>query len=72
MSLVDRLRAHAHEHRQGMAYDLMFAVVWVGVVSILFDFVFVSAPTWAYYLFMGAGIPAYFGFVFSLGQAKRQ
>ena len=72
MSLADRLRDHASEHRQGMLYDLVFAVVWVGVVSILFDFVFVSAPTWAYYLFMVAGIPTYFGFVFSLGQAKRQ
>ena len=72
MSLADRLRDHASEHRQGMLYDLVFAVVWVGVVSILFDFVFVSAPTWASYLFMVAGIPTYFGFVFSLGQAKRQ
>jgi len=72
MSLVDRLRDHASENRTGMLHDLMFAVVWVGFVSILFDFVFVSAPTWAYYLFMVAGIPAYFGFVFSLGQAKKQ
>jgi len=71
-SLVDRLRNHASEHREGMLYDLMFAVVWVSVVSILFDLVFVSAPTWAYYLFMVAGIPAYFGFVFSRGQAEAQ
>lgn len=72
MSLVDRLREHAREHRQGMLYDLMFAVVWVGVVSFLFDVVFPSAPTWAYYLFMVAGIPAYFGFMASLGAATQR
>lgn len=69
MSLVDRLRDHAREHRGGMVYDLVFAVVWVGIVSMLFDFVFVGAPTWAYYLFMLAGIPAYFGFFASLEAA---
>ncbi len=72
MSLVDRLREHTREHRTGMVHDLMFAVIWVGLVSLLFDFVFVSAPTWAFYLFMLAGIPAYFGFFFSLSQAKTQ
>lgn len=72
MSLGDRIRDHAREHRTGMLHDLMFAVVWVGLVSLLFDLVFVSAPTWAFYLFMVAGIPAYFGFFFSLEQAKRR
>jgi hypothetical protein len=72
MSLVDRLREHTRDNKRGMLHDLMFAVVWVGFVSILFDFIFVSAPTWAYYLFMIAGIPAYFGFFFSLDQAKNQ
>ncbi|MEF8812845.1 MAG: hypothetical protein V5A55_03390 [Halovenus sp.] len=66
MSLVERLQEHVREHKSGMLYDLMFAVVWVGVVSFLFDFVFVGAPTWAYYMFLAAGIPAYFGFFFSL------
>lgn len=72
MSLVDRLREHTRENKRGMLHDLMFAVVWVGFVSILFDFVFVTAPTWAFYLFMIAGIPAYFGFFFSLDQATKQ
>ncbi|WP_336363219.1 hypothetical protein [Halalkalicoccus salilacus] len=72
MSLPDRIREHVRENRTGMIHDLMFAVVWVGVVSFLFDFVFTSAPTWAFYMFMLAGIPAYFGFFISLELAKEQ
>ncbi len=72
MSLADRIREHVRENRTGMIHDLMFAVVWVGVVSFLFDFVFTSAPTWAFYMFMLAGIPAYFGFFISLELAKEQ
>lgn len=72
MSVVDRVREHVDEHGGGMVYDLLFAVVWVALVSFLFDFVFTSAPTWAFYMFMAAGIPAYFGFFFSLETAKRQ
>ncbi|PSP60071.1 hypothetical protein BRC73_04125 [Halobacteriales archaeon QH_7_66_37] len=73
MSLDDRLRQHVREHKSGMLYDLMFAVVWVALVGFLFDFVFVGAPRWAFYMFMLAGIPAYFGFFWSLelaGQAE--
>lgn len=66
MSLADRLQNHYEEHKSGMLYDLMFAVVWVGLVSILFDFVFIGAPQWAFSMFMLAGIPAYFGFFWSL------
>lgn len=72
MSRRDRFFEQLRENRTGMLHDLIFAVIWVGFVSILFDFVFVSAPTWALYLFMLAGIPAYFGFFYSLGQAKKQ
>jgi len=71
MSLADRLEEHLAEHRSGMVYDLVFAVVWVGFVSLLFDFVFTSAPTWAFYMFMLAGVPAYFGFFWSLELAER-
>ncbi|PSQ49961.1 hypothetical protein BRD19_02390 [Halobacteriales archaeon SW_7_65_23] len=49
MSLDDRLRQHVREHKSGMLYDLMFAVVWVGLVAFLSDFVSVGAPTWAFY-----------------------
>lgn len=72
MSIAERLREHVSENRTGMVHDLMFAVVWVAIVSLLFDFVFTSAPTWAFYMFMLAGIPAYFGFFFSLELARGQ
>ncbi|MES3518046.1 MAG: hypothetical protein PPP58_10315 [Natronomonas sp.] len=72
MSLVDQIRDHVRNNQRGMLYDLMFAVVWVAVVGFLFDFVFTDAPTWVFYMFMLAGIPAYFGFFFSLEMAKEQ
>jgi len=72
MNPADRLREHIREHRTGILYDLMFAVVWVGIVSLLFDVVFISAPLWAYYLCLLAGVPGYFGFFWSLDAAKRQ
>ncbi len=72
MSLADRLRDHVHEHRAGMVSDLLFAVVWVGLISVLFDFVFVDAPQWVFYMFLLAGIPAYFGFFISLEVAREQ
>jgi len=71
-SVADRLRSHVSEHQTGMIQDLAFALAWVALVSLLFDFVFTSAPTWAYYLFMLAGIPAYFGFFISLEMARAQ
>ncbi|PSQ38452.1 hypothetical protein BRD08_01065 [Halobacteriales archaeon SW_10_66_29] len=71
MSLDDRLRQHVREHKSGMLYDLMFAVVWVALVGFLFDFVFVGAPRWTFYMFMLAGIPAYFGFFWSLELARQ-
>ena len=71
MSLADRLREQIAENRTGMVYDFAFAVVWVGLVSILFDAVFTGAPQWAFYMFMLAGIPAYFGFFWSLELARQ-
>jgi len=71
-SVPDRLRSHVSENRTGMLQDLAFALVWVALVSLLFDFVFTSAPTWVYYMFMLAGIPAYFGFFISLEMARAQ
>jgi hypothetical protein len=72
MSLADKIRNHIRDNSQGMLYDVLFAVVWVSFISMLFDFVFISAPTWAYYLFLLCGIPAYFGFFWSLEIAKAQ
>lgn len=70
MSLDDRIREHVGEHRTGMIHDLMFAVVWVAIVTLLFDLVFVEAPTYAYYLLLATGIPAYFAFFWSLAYAR--
>ena len=70
-SRSDRLRSYLATNRRGMFHDLVFALAWVTVVSLLFDFVFVDAPTWAYYMFMLTGIPAYFGFFISLEMAKQ-
>lgn len=72
MTLIDRIREHARENRTGMVHDLLFAIVWVSMVSFLFEFVFVSAPSWAFYMFMIAGIPAYFGFFISLEMARER
>jgi len=69
-SVVDRLRTHVSENRGGMLYDLAFAVVWVTVVSVLYDLAFSSSPQWVLYMFMLAGIPAYFGFFISLEMTK--
>lgn len=71
-SLVDRVRSHVTENRTGMIQDLTFAVVWVTLVSLLYDFAFADAPQWVLYMFMLAGIPAYFGFFISLELAKEQ
>lgn len=70
MTLTDRIREHVSENKTGMVHDLLFAFVWVGLISFLFEFVFRGAPRWAFYMFMLAGIPAYFGFFISLQLAK--
>ncbi|WP_336345011.1 hypothetical protein [Halalkalicoccus ordinarius] len=72
MRITDRIQKHVSENRTGMVYDLVFAIVWVSAVSFLFESVFTSAPTWAFYMFMLAGIPAYFGFFISLNLAREQ
>lgn len=70
VSLGDRLRVHVRENRRGLIHDLMFAVIWVSLVSVFFQLV--DGPQWAYYMFMLAGIPAYFGFFISLEMALEQ
>jgi len=44
----------------------------VTIVSVLYDFVFSASPRWVLYMFMLAGIPAYFGFFISLEMARAQ
>lgn len=60
----------AREERWGILTDLAFAVVWVTLVELIFGLF--GGPTWAYYMFMLAGIAAYFGFFASLKLAESQ
>lgn len=69
MSALETVGEHVREHRSGMLVDLAFALVWVTVVSVLFSLL--SAPQWATYLAMGAGVVAYFGFFWSLDAARQ-
>jgi hypothetical protein len=68
VSIVDSIRNHVREHRSGMVTDLLFALVWVTLVEVFFTVV--EGPQWAYYLFMLAGVAAYFGFFWSLDRAR--
>ncbi|NUB91216.1 hypothetical protein HT576_09300 [Haloterrigena sp. SYSU A121-1] len=63
----ERLEA-LREERWGMLADLVFAIIWVTLVDVIFRFL--EGPQWAYYLFMFAGIIAYFGFFASLDLAR--
>lgn len=68
MSAIDRLREVLGRHGRGLLTDLAFAVVWVTIVEVFFAVV--DGPQWAYYMFMLAGIVAYFGFFASLDARK--
>ena len=70
MSIIDAIRDHVSEHREGMLFDLVFAIAWVTLVSLIFEVV--DGPRWAYYLLMFAGVVAYFGFVTSWEVAKQR
>ena len=68
-NVFQRIGEYVVENRRGMFGDLVFAVVWVTLVNVFFGFV--DGPTWAYYMFMVAGIVAYFGFVYSVEAAAK-
>lgn len=68
MSRLEAIGEHVLEHRSGMVVDLVFALVWVTVVSVVFDFL--QGPQWAYYLAMFGGVVAYYGFFWSLESAR--
>ena len=68
MSRLEAVGEHVREHRSGMLVDLVFALVWVTVVSLLFDLL--GAPQWATYLAMAGGVVAYYGFFWSLDAAR--
>jgi hypothetical protein len=64
---VARVRDHVVENRDTVLVDLAFAVVWVAVVTLLFDVV--QGPRWAFHLTLAGGVPAHFGFFASLDAA---
>ncbi|WP_117591987.1 hypothetical protein [Haloprofundus halophilus] len=68
MSRLEAIGEHVQQHRRGMFVDLVFAMAWVTVVTLLFDFL--QAPQWAYYLAMLCGVLAYYGFFWSLEAAR--
>lgn len=68
MTAIREWLENAREDRWGIFVDLVFAISWVTMVEILFRVL--EGPTWAYYMFMLAGIVAYFGFVTSLEFAR--
>jgi hypothetical protein len=70
VSVLDAIRDHVVEHHEGMLFDLVFAIGWVTVVSVLFELL--GAPQLVYYGALASGVVAYYGFVFSLQQAKAQ
>jgi len=71
-SVADRARTVLSENGTGMLQDLLFAFAWVGLASLLYEFAFPAAPQWVLYMFMLAGIPAYFGFFISLDVARER
>jgi hypothetical protein len=68
MGWLARIGNHIYENKDGMVFDMTFALTWVTIVSVFV--VLVDGPQWARYLLLVAGIPAYFGFVYSLELAK--
>ncbi|MCL9817271.1 hypothetical protein [Natronocalculus amylovorans] len=70
MSRLDGFLTDVRAQKWGMVGDLAFAIVWVTIVSAIFSIL--DGPTWAYYMFMLAGIVAYFGFVGSLERAQQR
>lgn len=69
MSFADRLREHVEEHQGGIVADMLFAVVWVTVASLLYE-LSGNAPRWVLWMYLLAGVPAYFLFFWSWELAK--
>ena len=60
---------HIREHRFGMVVDLVFALAWVTVVTVVFDLL-PGGPRWLYSLTLLGGVLAYYGFFASLGTVR--
>lgn len=68
MGWLAKIGNHIYENKDGMVFDMVFALAWVTIVVVFVTIV--DGPEWARYLLLAAGIPAYFGFVYSLELAK--
>ncbi|QLC33268.1 hypothetical protein EFA46_003275 [Halarchaeum sp. CBA1220] len=68
MSALDAVREHVIEHHDGMLFDLVFAIAWVVLVTVLFRGL--GAPDLAYYVALAGGVVAYYGFTYSLALAR--
>ncbi|WP_049923790.1 hypothetical protein [Halopiger djelfimassiliensis] len=63
MSRIREWLETARSERWGILTDLAFAIGWVTLVELVFRVL--EGPTWAYYMFMVAGIAAYYGLIWS-------
>jgi hypothetical protein len=61
---LDSLRDHVSENRRGMVVDLVVAVDGVTLATVIANAL--SAPDYARYILMLAGIPAYYALFISL------
>jgi len=69
-SRIDRVREHVRENQDTVLADLAFAVVWVAVVTLLFDVL--QGAQWIYHLTLAGGIVAHYGFFASLDAVNAQ
>lgn len=67
---LEALRDHVEENRRGMLVDVVFAVVWVTLATIIANAL--HAPDYARYILMLAGIPAYYALFISLDVLEQQ
>lgn len=68
MISLEEVGEHVRNNETGIVFDLLFALIWVTLVSGFFQIV--EGPQWAYYMLMLTGIPAYFVWVYSWAWAK--
>jgi hypothetical protein len=69
MTLADSIRDHVAEHHDGMLFDMVFAILWVTVVTLLFRGL--GAPQLVYYGALASGVVAYYGFAMSLEYVRQ-
>lgn len=67
---IETLRDRVSENRRGMLVDLVFAVAWVTVATVIANAL--HAPDYARYLLLGAGIPAYYALFISFDVLEQQ